>query len=200
MENIPHELVDMIFRNPILSLVDLAHISMVCSNLRSIAESERKQRIETYDTEYNGAVALMLRDRNETVRSAALDIMSEFEWDVIALHTAAIVDLLLDTSYTVREDAWYTMSKFELAELIKYRAMIHNVMDNEQYQRVRDVAARVIHAIDTPEITAASSAAGSKPTWREAERLSKLPSSAAGAARLRVNIRKIEMLQYGVLR
>ena len=170
-------------------------------NFRITAESEVKRRIGVYNTEFNVAVARMLGDTNETVRSAALDILGELERDVVALHSGAISDRLLDASPTVREDALYTLSKLEPMELIKYRSVVQNMIDREQYIRVRDSAARVIHAMDIShktDATAAFPVSCSKSTSGEAARLSLWPpSSAQDAADIRVNVRKIELLQYG---
>lgn len=119
---LPPELEELIFRDPALCLVDLARIPMGSGDLRRIAENEQKLHINAYNTEYHDSFAHMLADPNESLskRLAALDGMSEFETQIIALHTDAIADRLNDGSFNAREAAVYALGRLSMTELTKY--------------------------------------------------------------------------------
>ena len=200
MEHIPPEIQDMIYRNPNLSFADLARISMICQDLRHIAESEQRLRINTYNTEYYASVASILANESPDMRSAALDVMSEFEPDVIALHADAIAEKLHDVDELVREDALVALSKLDVAELTKYRPSIQTIYHFHPCRRTRETAETLLQHILRRETTmASSSATGMKSTSSEAARLSQLASSPRVAAYQSVYERQIRMLQHGVM-
>ena len=93
---------------------------MVCNDLRRIAESDLMQRINIHITP---SITLLSRVysqlRVNIMRSAALNVMREFEQDVIAFYAEAIVDRLSDVSWMVKDDAMYALRNLDIAELTK---------------------------------------------------------------------------------